>query len=47
MIQIQGDGIWLHVAKHETQAWYAYIQPEAINLKSNQTWNPNASSKDP
>ena len=27
----------LNVAKHETQTWYAHIQPEYINLTSNKT----------
>jgi hypothetical protein len=32
----------LNVAKHETQTWHAYIQPETMNLTSNQTTNPKA-----
>jgi hypothetical protein len=40
--QFQIYGVRLNVAKHETQTWHAYIQPESINLTSNQTAHPKA-----
>jgi hypothetical protein len=40
MIWGQVYGVWLNVAKHETQTWHAYIQPETIKLTSNQTADP-------
>ena len=42
MIRLQIYGVRLNVAKHETQTWHAYIQPETINLTSNQRANPKA-----
>jgi hypothetical protein len=37
MIWSQVYGVGLNVAKHETQLWHAHIQPETVNLNSNQT----------
>jgi hypothetical protein len=42
MIWYQIYDFRLKVAKHETQTWHAYIQPESINLTSNQTLDPKA-----
>ena len=40
MIWFQINVVRVNVDKHETQTWHAHIQPETINLKSIQKYNP-------